>query len=48
VPETCRELKNGINNSIKSGASSCFSARNKVSNVIVQGSFDFGMSQQTD
>jgi hypothetical protein len=28
VPETCRELKNRINKSIKSGASSWFSARN--------------------
>jgi hypothetical protein len=27
VPETCRELKNIINKSIKSGASSWFSAR---------------------
>jgi hypothetical protein len=29
VPETCRKLKNRINKSIKSGASSWFSARNK-------------------
>jgi hypothetical protein len=29
VPETCRELKNRINKSIKSGASSWFSARNR-------------------
>jgi hypothetical protein len=28
VPETCRELKNRINKSIKSGASSWFSDRN--------------------
>jgi hypothetical protein len=28
VPEACRELKNRINKSIKSGASSWFSARN--------------------
>jgi hypothetical protein len=28
VPETCRELKNRINKSIKSGAASWFSARN--------------------
>jgi hypothetical protein len=28
VPETCRELKNRINKSNKSGASSWFSARN--------------------
>jgi hypothetical protein len=28
VPKTCKELKNRINKSIKSGASSWFSARN--------------------
>jgi hypothetical protein len=28
VPETCKELKNRINKSVKRGASSWFSARN--------------------
>jgi hypothetical protein len=35
VPETCRELKNRINKSIKSGASSWFYAR-KIAEHLLQ------------
>jgi hypothetical protein len=50
VPETFRELKNRINKSIKSGASSWFSARKKkrcmglVVNLMERGSlYDLGV-----
>jgi hypothetical protein len=35
VPEICRELKNRINKSIKSGASSWFSARKTIALIVI-------------